>query len=110
MSDYLNKKGKVITFNEIQKEAERTGQTTEALIKLFELIKAPEKPGKGLGTVVEDANAGPQVNQPANTGSASENTSSGFQNSNEISLNKGPAGEGDFNGQMTPPEERRKQE
>ena len=31
MSDYLNKKGKVITFNEIQKEAERTGQTTKLL-------------------------------------------------------------------------------
>ena len=87
MSDYLNKKGKVITFNEIQKEAERTGQTTEALIKLFELVKAPEKPGKGLGAVVEDANAVPQVNQPANTGSASENTSSGFQDSNNQTEN-----------------------
>ena len=87
MSDYLNKKGKVITFNEIQKEAERTGQTTEALIKLFELVKAPEKPGKGLGTVVKDANAVPQVNQPANTGSASENTSSGFQDSNNQTEN-----------------------
>ena len=87
MSDYLNKKGKVITFNEIQKEAERTGQTTEALIKLFELVKAPEKPGKGLGTTVEDANVAPQVNQPANTGSASENTSSGFQDSNNQTEN-----------------------
>ena len=110
MSDYLNKKGKVITFNEIQKEAERTGQTTEALIKLFELVKAPEKPGKGLGTTVEDANVAPQVNQPANTGSASENTSSGFQNSNEISQIEVLREQGISMGKMTPPEERRKQE
>ncbi len=80
MSDYLDKKGKVIKFEEIKKESERTGVPVERIVELFELVEVGD-PGKGLGTTVEDANVVPQVNTPVNTESASENTSSEQQGS-----------------------------
>ncbi len=75
MSDYLDKQGKVIKFEEINKESERTGVPLERIVELFELVEVGD-PGKGLGTTVEDANVAPQINTPVNTESASENISS----------------------------------